>query len=254
MTASYLCNRLPHSAIKMGTPVKDALRIKRRPVAPQNHRREDVFPVQGRNKLGNTSWEETMCGLSQSGSNSFGIWNPKTRRVVERGNFVFVETPPHLLPPSRRASPLQGLEAPSFDFSDNSVDDNCTSREDDDTGSARLHNFFGLRRERPCRTTYCLASPGCFRLGESHRINHRHPLHLYLHLRQERHPHPPLYGQHCKQPPRAPTTTPWSPGFTSAVTRSYVRSPVATDNRQIGITSQLYQVSSTRKRLNRCTN
>jgi len=24
------------------------------------------------------------------------------------------------------------------------------------------------------------ASPGCFRLGESHRINHRHPLHLYL--------------------------------------------------------------------------
>ena len=39
----------------------------------------------------------------------------------------------------------------------------------------------------------------------------------------------------------------------SAVTRSYVRSPVATDNRQIGITSQLYQVSSTRKRLNRCT-
>ena len=113
---------------------------------------------------------------------------------------------------------------------------------------------FGLRRERPCRTTYCLASPGCFRLGESHRINHRHPLHLYLHLRQERHPHPPLYGQHCKQPPRAPTTTPWSPGFTSAVTRSYVRSPVATDNRQIGITSQLYQVSSTRKRLNRCTN
>ena len=113
-----------------GNTVKDALRIKRRPVAPQNHRREDVFPVQGRNKLGNTSWEETMCGLSQSGSNSFGIWNPKTRRVVERGNFVFVETPPHLLPPSRRASPLQGLEAPSFDFSDNSVDDNCTSRED----------------------------------------------------------------------------------------------------------------------------
>ena len=117
MTASYLCNRLPHSAIKMGTPVKDALRIKRRPVATQNHRREDVFPVQGRNKLGNTSWEETMCGLSQSGSNSFGIWNPKTRRVVESRNVVLIETPPHLLPPSRRLSPLQGLEAPTFNFS-----------------------------------------------------------------------------------------------------------------------------------------
>ena len=89
-----------------------------------------MFPVQGRNNLGHTSWEGMMCGLSQSGSNSFGTWNPKTRRAVERGNFVFVETPPHLLTPSRRDLPLQGLEALSFDFSNNSVDDNCTSRQD----------------------------------------------------------------------------------------------------------------------------
>ena len=70
------------------------------------------------------------CGFSQSESNSFRIWNPKTRRVVENGNVVFIETPPHLLPPSRRLLPLQGLEAPTFDFSDNSLDDNYTSRED----------------------------------------------------------------------------------------------------------------------------
>ena len=201
-----------------GNTVKDALRIKRRPVAPQNHRREDVFPVQGRNKLGNTSWEETMCGLSQSGSNSFGTWNPKTRRAVERGNFVFVETPPHLLTPSRRDSPLQGLEAPSFDFSNNSVDDNCTSRQDMVQAVRNYTSSLDFDVNDPAELLTVQASPGCFRLGESHRINHRHPLHLYLHLRQERHPHPPLHRQHCKQPPREPTATPWSPGFTRVVT------------------------------------
>ena len=114
-----------------GNTVQDALRQRHRSVAPQNHRCEGVFSVQGRNgrnKLGHTSWEGMMCGLSQSGRNSFGIWNPKTCRVVVGRNFVFVETPPHLLPPSRRLSPLQGLERPSFVFSDKSLDDNYTSR------------------------------------------------------------------------------------------------------------------------------
>ena len=63
-------------------------------------------------------------------SNSFRIWNPKTRRVVEIGNVIFIETPPYVLPPSRRLSPVQGLEAPTFDFSDSSLDDNYSSRND----------------------------------------------------------------------------------------------------------------------------
>ena len=58
-------------------------------------------------------------------SNPFRIWNLNTRR-----NVVLIETPPHLLPPSRRLPPQQGLEAPTFDFSDNGLDDNYTSRED----------------------------------------------------------------------------------------------------------------------------
>ena len=41
-----------------------------------------------------------------------------------------IEIPPQLLPPCRRLSPLQEMEAPTFDFSDNSLDDNFTSRED----------------------------------------------------------------------------------------------------------------------------
>ena len=65
-----------------------------------------------------------MCGFIQNESNSFRIWNPKTPRVVESWNIIFIETPPYFLPATRRLSPLQGLEAPSFDFSNNSLDDN----------------------------------------------------------------------------------------------------------------------------------
>ena len=68
-----------------------------------------------------------MCGFIQSESNSFRISNPKKRRVVESRSIVFIGTP-HLPPPSRRLSPLQGLERPSFVFSDKSLDDNYTSR------------------------------------------------------------------------------------------------------------------------------
>ena len=71
-----------------------------------------------------------MCGFSQSESNSFRMWNPKTRRAVESKNVVFIETLLHLLSPFRRLSPPQGLEAPTFEISDNSLDNNCTSRED----------------------------------------------------------------------------------------------------------------------------
>ena len=84
----------------------------------------------GANKLGHASWEGIVCGFSQSESNSFRMWNPKTRRAVESKNVVFIETLLHLLSPFRRLSPPQGLEAPTFEISDNSLDNNCTSRED----------------------------------------------------------------------------------------------------------------------------
>ena len=71
-----------------------------------------------------------VCDFSKNESNSFRIWNPKTRRVVESRNVIFIETTPHLLSPSSRLSPLQGLEAPTFDFYHNSLDDNCSSRND----------------------------------------------------------------------------------------------------------------------------
>ena len=120
----YLCNRIPHSALKMKTPCKllygknaDLLRLKLIGERAFVH-------IKDANKLGHTSWEGMVCGFSQNESNSLRIWNPKMRRVVESRSVVFIETPPHLLPPSRRLSPLQDLEAPMFDFSDNSLDEN----------------------------------------------------------------------------------------------------------------------------------
>ena len=41
-----------------------------------------------------------------------------------------METPPHLLPHFRRLPPLQSLKTPTFDFYDNNLDDNYSSRND----------------------------------------------------------------------------------------------------------------------------
>ena len=88
-----------------------------------------------------------MCGFIQSESNSFRISNPKKRRVVESRSIVFIGTP-HLPPPSRRLSPLQGLEGRLFDLSDNSLVDNYPSRKDMIRDAEGLRRCFGLRRQR----------------------------------------------------------------------------------------------------------
>ena len=55
------------------------------------------------------------------------------------------------------------------------------------------------------------AWPGDSSLGESHRKEHRLPLHPYLRLCQKQHLHLHLDRKHRKHPPRAPTATPCSP-------------------------------------------
>ena len=106
MTASYLCNCIPHLAPKMETPFK----LLYGKDADLSHLRmigaRAFVHIKDANKLGHTSWEGMMCGFSQNESNSFRTFNPKTRRDVESRNAVFIETPPHLPPPSRRLSPL----------------------------------------------------------------------------------------------------------------------------------------------------
>ena len=70
-----------------------------------------------------------VCGFSKTESNSYRIWNPKTRRVVKSRNAVFIETSPNLLPAVRQLSSQQGLESPSYDF-DDTLDDNYVSHDD----------------------------------------------------------------------------------------------------------------------------
>ena len=52
------------------------------------------------------------------------------KRQVYSRNVVFIDTAPHLLSPSIRPLPPQGLEASSFDYSNKSLNDKDTSRED----------------------------------------------------------------------------------------------------------------------------
>ena len=49
---------------------------------------------------------------------------------MESRNIIFIETPPNLLPAARRLSPQQDIESPSYDFSDDTLDDNYVSHDD----------------------------------------------------------------------------------------------------------------------------
>ena len=71
-----------------------------------------------------------VYGFSETESNSYRIWNPKTRRVVESKKAIFIETPPNLLSAARRLSPKQNVESLSPDFSDDMLDDSYVSHDD----------------------------------------------------------------------------------------------------------------------------
>ena len=109
LTTTYLCNRVPHSALKMETPYK----VLYGKEADLSHRKiigsRAFVHIKDSTKLGHTSWEGMVCGFSENESNSYRVWNPKTRRVVEDRNVVFIETPPHLIPQPSQPSPLHRL-------------------------------------------------------------------------------------------------------------------------------------------------
>ena len=105
MAASYICNQIPDSALNMETPYKKLYGKD----ADLSHFKiigaRAFVHIKNPNKLGHKSWEGMVCGFSETESNSYRIWNPKTRRVVESRNVVFIETPQILLPATRRLSP-----------------------------------------------------------------------------------------------------------------------------------------------------
>ena len=118
IAASYICNRIPHSALNMETPYKKLYGKD----ADLSHLKiigaRAFVHIKNTNKLDHTSWEGMVCGFSETESNAYRIWNLITRRVVESRNVVSIKIPPNLLPAARRLSPQQDLESASYDFSD----------------------------------------------------------------------------------------------------------------------------------------
>ena len=183
MTASYISNRIPHSALNTETPCK---RLYGKD-ADLSHLKiigaRAFVHIKNPNKLGHTLWQGMVCGFNETESNSYRIWNPKTRRVVESRNVVFIETPPNLLPATRRLSPQQNLESPSYDFSDDTLNDNYVSHDDilrdmqnytsaldfDVDTSAGTVELLLPQQAVPGLTSPGGASPAKFRPGELHR-------------------------------------------------------------------------------------
>ena len=107
MAASYICNQIPHSALNMEKSYKKLYGKDADFSHLQIIGARAFVHIRNPNKLGHKLWEEMVCGFSKIESNSYRIWNPKTRRVVESRNVVFIETPPNRLPAARRLSPQQ---------------------------------------------------------------------------------------------------------------------------------------------------
>ena len=130
LTTTYLCNQVPHSALKMETPYK-VLYGKEADLSHLKIIGSRAFVhIKDSTKLGHTSWKGMVCGFSENESNSCRVWNPKTRRVVEARNVVFIETPPHLIPQPSQPSPLYRLQSSSLKFTEDTLDDNNVSNEE----------------------------------------------------------------------------------------------------------------------------
>ena len=126
MAASYIYNRILHSALNIETPHKklygkdaDLSHLKTIGVRA-------FVQIKHPNKLGHTPWEGMVCDFSETECNLSGT----QKRVGESRNVVFIETSPNRLPAARRLSQQQGLESPLYDFSDDTLDDNYVSHDD----------------------------------------------------------------------------------------------------------------------------
>ena len=109
LTATYLCNRMPHSGLDMETPFKQLYDKE----ANLSHLKiidgRAFVHIKDAKKLKPKSREGRLCGFSKDEALSYRIWNPKTRRVVESRNVTFIETPPHLIPQPTRLFLLREL-------------------------------------------------------------------------------------------------------------------------------------------------
>lgn len=108
LTAVYLCNRIPHSAIQMETPHevlygRDANlpHLKCFGARAFVHIKDPV-------SLGTLPGKEWNAVSANKIEKSYRLGNTKTRDVVEARNVAFIETPLHLIQQPRRIFPLAG--------------------------------------------------------------------------------------------------------------------------------------------------
>ena len=161
-----------------------------------------------------------------------GEVRPLNDLVPMKSEPVEIETPPQLLPLSRRLSPLQELGAQTFDFSDNRLDDNYTSRDDMIQDVQDYTCALDVDADNPAELHIPVqATPVDSLLG---RVSPRGTPSSSASI-----PAPAPETAPVPAPaPAAPQATAtgtncyaMNPGVTRAVTRSQVRSSVATDYR-----------------------
>ena len=116
--------------MKHGDAVQEALREGRRPLPSQNRRRKCLRTRQKPKQARTHVVGRDGVRIQQDREQLLSHLEPKTGRVVESRNGVFIETPSNLLPAARRLSPQQDLESPSCDFSDDTLDDSYVSHDD----------------------------------------------------------------------------------------------------------------------------
>ena len=89
---------------------------------------------------------------------------------MESRKVVFTETRPNLLPATRRLSPQQDLESPSYDFSDDTLDDNYALHDDMLRGVQNYTSALDFGVDTSAGTVELLlpqqASPGVTSSGE----------------------------------------------------------------------------------------
>ena len=83
LIATYLCNRVPHSAPQMGTSHK-VLYGKDAGISHLNIVGVRAFVyIENPTKLGDTSEEGMVYGLTETESNSYRVWDPGTQAITE---------------------------------------------------------------------------------------------------------------------------------------------------------------------------
>ena len=98
MTAAYLLNRSPHSALGGATPYS-----KMHQKSPDLSRlrtigaRAFVHHERYRKKLEDRAFEGKLCGYGLD-SQTYRVFNPSTQTVVESRNVTFIESPPRSMP------------------------------------------------------------------------------------------------------------------------------------------------------------